>query len=98
MPSFSVRPDDLRSAAALTSGDGPRLDEVCRLVATAVASARSTTDGALAAAVEGYGQVESVVAATLREATSLLSSGLASAAEAYASTDAAVASGFGSGS
>ena len=98
MPSFAVRPDDLQAAAALTSGDGPRIDEVCRLVAAAVASARESTDGALAAAVEGYGQVESAVAATLGEAVSHLSTGLVSAARAYASTDDAVASAFGSGS
>ena len=95
MPSFAVRPDDLGAAAALTAGDGPALDEVRRLVAAALASASGSIEGSLAAAVEGYGQVESTVAVTLGDARSVLATGLGSAAGAYASTDAAVASGFG---
>ena len=64
-------------------------------MAAAIASARGSTEGTLAAAVDGYGHVESAVAVTLGEAASVLSAGLGSAAGAYASTDAAVASGFG---
>lgn len=95
MPSFAVRPDDLEAAAALTARDGPALDEVGRLVAAAVASATASTEGPLAAAVEGYGQVEAAVSATLGEAASVLSAGLGSAAGAYASADTAIASRFG---
>jgi len=98
MPSYAVRPDDLRAAAALTSGDPPRLQEVSRLVAAATASGLGSTDGALAAAVEGYGRVETAVASTLAEALTALTAGLGAAAGAYASTDAAVVSGFGGGS
>ena len=96
MPSFAVRPDDLGAAAALTASAGPALDEVRRLVAAAVDLALGSTDGALAAAVEGYGRVESAVAMTLGEAVSVLSAGLGVAAGEYASADAAAASGFGS--
>ena len=96
MPWFAVRPDDLRTAGALTAVDGPALGEVRRLVLAAVDAALGSTDGVLAAAVEGYGRVECGVAVTLGEAVSVLSAGLGAAAEGYAPTDAAVASGFGS--
>jgi hypothetical protein len=97
MPSFAVRPDDVGIAATLTARDGPALDEARRLVSVAVGSALASSDGVLAAAVQGFGQVETAVLAVLGEATAALAAGLGSAAEAYASADAAVASGLGGG-
>jgi hypothetical protein len=90
MPRYAVGPDDLGDAAAVTAGDGPALELVHRLVATAATEARAALDAgapALSAAVDGYGHVEGAVAAALAEAVGVLSGGLAAAAHGYAQTD-----------
>ncbi|MEP6651112.1 MAG: hypothetical protein ABJA74_14565 [Lapillicoccus sp.] len=97
MPRYAVRPDDLGDAAALTAVDGPPLDAVRRLVAVAAGEAGAAlglAGAALAAAVEGYGQVEATVAVALAEAAGIISAGLASAASEYARADSAGALAF----
>jgi hypothetical protein len=100
MPRYAVHPDDLEAAAALTTGDRSALAAVHHLVGAACRDAvvaLGPSGGPLVAAVENYGQVESMVAVALAEAVEVLSGGLASAAEAYARVDAVGASGFGVG-
>ena len=100
MPRYAVHPDDLEAAAALTTGDRSALAAAGRLVATACRGAVASLGpggGAIVAAVEGYGQVESAVADALAEAVEALSGGLAAAAEGYARADSAAAAGFGAG-
>ncbi|HEY8306358.1 MAG TPA: type VII secretion target [Lapillicoccus sp.] len=98
MPRYAVRPDDLEDAAALTAGDAPALAAARRLVAAAVAEAVAALGvgaGPLAAAVDGFGQVERVAAATLGDAAGILSAGLGSAAVEYARVDSVAGAGFG---
>ena len=100
MPRYAVHPDDLEAAAALTTGDLSAFAAVHRLVAAAcrdAVGALGPGNGPLLAAVENYGQVESVVADALAEAVEVLSAGLAAAAEAYARADSVGATGFGVG-
>jgi hypothetical protein len=100
MPRYAVHPDDLEAAAALTTGDRSAFAAVHRLVAAAcrdAVGALGPGNGPLLAAVENYGQVESVVADALAEAVEVLSAGLAAAAEAYARADSVGATGFGVG-
>jgi hypothetical protein len=92
MPRYAVHPDDLAAGGALTAADGPGLDVVHRLVATAVDEAVAALGAeapVLAAAVAGYGRVEGAVAATLHEAVEVLAGAMASAASAYARADSA---------
>src|SRR4051812_49655963 len=89
MPRYAVHPDDLAVGGALTAADGPALDVVHRLVATAVDEAVAALGDeapVLSAAVAGYGRVEGAGAATLHEAGDVLAGGMASAAPAYAPT------------
>jgi hypothetical protein len=98
MPRYAVRLDDLEDAAALTAGDAPALAVARRLVAAAVAEAVAALGvgaGPLAAAVDGFGQVESAAAATLGDAAGILSAGLGSAAVEYARVDSVAGAGFG---
>lgn len=98
MPRYAVSPDDLEDAAALTAGDQPALAVARRLVAAAVAEAVAALGvgaGPLAAAVEGFGQVESAAAAALGDAAQILSRGLNSAAVEYARADSLAGAGFG---
>jgi hypothetical protein len=98
MPRYAVRPNDLEAAAALTAGEGPALDVVRRLVSAAVGQAESALGpaaGALSAAVEDYGQVETEVTRTLAEAAGILAGGLVAAAGGYARVDAGAAVAFG---
>ena len=100
MPRYAVHPDDLEAAAALTTGDRSAFAAVHRLVAAAcrdAVEALGPGKGPLLAAVENYGQVESVVADALAEAVEILSGGLAAAAEGYARADSLGSSGFGVG-
>lgn len=93
MARYAVHPDDLVGAGALTAADGPALDVVRRLVATAVDEAVASLGAEaplLSAAVAGFGRVEGAVAATLHEAVDVLAGALASAASAYARADSAV--------
>jgi Excreted virulence factor EspC, type VII ESX diderm len=94
MPRFAVRPDDLEDAAALTGSEVPSLDTARRLVALAAGEAvgaLGSADSVLAAAVEGYTQVESVMASAISEAATVLSGALASGAGGYARTDSGTA-------
>ena len=98
MPRYAVRPDDLEDAAALTAGDQPALAVAGRLVAAAVAEAVAALGvgaGPLAAAVEGFGQVECAAADALGDAAGILSAGLGSAAVEYARVDSVAGAGFG---
>ena len=99
MPRFAVHPDDLGDAAALSGSDVPSLETARRLVrcaTTEAIGALGLADGVLAAAIEGYGQVESAMASALSEATTVLSLALASGAVAYAGTDSREALALGS--
>ena len=98
MPRYAVRLDDLEDAAALTAGDAPALAVARRLVAAAVAEAVAALGvgaGPLAAAVEGFGQVENAAAATLGDAAGILSAGLGSAGAEYARVDSVAGAVFG---
>ena len=98
MPRYAVRLDDLEDAAALTAGDAPALTVARRLVAAAVAevvTALGVGAGPLAAAVDGFGRVESAAAATLGDAAGILSAGLGSAAVEYARVDSVAGAVFG---
>lgn len=97
MPRFAVHPDDLGDAAALSGSEVSSLETARRLVMCATGEAVGAldpADGVLAAAVEGYGQVESAVACALAEAAVVLSGALASGAVAYARADSGGALGF----
>lgn len=99
MPRFAVQPDDLGDAAALSGSEGPWLETARRLVAYATGEAvgaLGSADGVLAAAVEGYAHVESVMASALSEAATVLSGALASGAVAYARADSGGVPAFGS--
>ena len=98
MPRYAVRPDDLEDAAALTAGDAPALAVARRLVVAAVAEAVAALGvgaGPLAAAVDGFGRVETAAAATLGNAAGILSAGLGSAAVEYARVDSVAGAVFG---
>lgn len=90
MPRFAVRPDDLGDAAALSGSEVCGLETAQRLVGYAhdeAVGALGNADGLLAAAVEGYAHVESVMTSALSEAATVLSSTLASGGVAYARAD-----------
>jgi len=98
MPRFAVRPDHLGDAAALSGSEVSSLETARRLVVYATGEAVGAldpADGVLAAAVEGYGQVESAVASALSEAAVILSDALGFGAVAYARADSGGALGFG---
>jgi hypothetical protein len=98
MPRFAVHPDDLGDAAVLSGSEVPSLVTARRMVVFATGEAVGALgpgEGALVAAVEGYGQVESAMTSALSEAATVLSGALASGAVAYAGADSGEALAFG---